>query len=264
MPSRAIGGSRSASTTPTQVSAPELIGTVGDQVARSAFTHTDHLTSGGSWTVVYRGRPATGAVPPLLQGVLIFAAGTGMSLLLAILIVVLATGRTRALRIADEKTDELTYNALHDSLTDLPNRALALDRATQLLARAPGTPYPVAALYIDIDTLGQINDAFGHAVGDKCVSEVADRIRGVLRDSDTAARVDGDEFVVLIDSEGLVGGPELVAERLLEVVREPFQTGGDSRTLPAAKRQRRSGSGHRALGRGTGRQCQIGDARSKI
>jgi diguanylate cyclase (GGDEF)-like protein len=212
---------------------PELIGTFGNQLAQTAFTHTDHLTADGGWTVAYRGSPDADAVPPLLQGLLIFAGGTGMSLLLAILIVVLATGRTRALRIADEKADELTYTALHDPLTDLPNRALALDRAKQMLKRAPGTPYPVAALYLDIDNLGQINDVFGHAVGDECLTAVADRIRGALRGSDTAARVDGDEFLVLVNRAGLVGGPELVAERLLEVVREPYQTGGDlGRCLP--------------------------------
>ncbi len=207
---------------------PELIGTIGSRLAKGAFTHTDHLTADGSWIVTYQELEATGAVSPLLRCFLIFAVGTGMSLLLAILIVVLATGRTRARDLAEEKANELTYNALHDPLTDLPNRTLALDRATQMLARAPGTPYPVAALYLDIDNLGLINDVFGHAVGDECVTTVADRIRGGLRESDTAARVDGDEFLVLIDCAVLTEGPHLVAERLLEVVREPFQTGGES------------------------------------
>jgi diguanylate cyclase (GGDEF)-like protein len=118
---------------------------------------------------------------------------------------------------------QLSYQAMHDALTGLPNRALVLDRATQMVARARRHRLPVAAVYVDIDGFKNVNDTFGHAAGDELIQAVADRLSGVIRGSDTVGRIGGDEFVVLLDSPTLDVAPELVAERMLEVLREPVE-----------------------------------------
>ena len=118
--------------------------------------------------------------------------------------------------------DEIRHQALHDSLTGLPNRVLVLDRVDQTLARARREHFEVAALFIDLDGFKDVNDTLGHAVGDKLLKAVAARFAGTLRESDTVARLGGDEFVVVAEGISLAAGPELVAERLLDVLAEPF------------------------------------------
>ena len=121
-----------------------------------------------------------------------------------------------------ELQTSLRHQALHDALTGLPNRLLALDRARQLLARARRQSLTVAALYVDLDSFKQVNDGFGHAVGDELLRLIAARLASVVRESDTAARLGGDEFLVLVEGEELDGGPELVAERILGTLRQPY------------------------------------------
>jgi diguanylate cyclase (GGDEF)-like protein len=126
----------------------------------------------------------------------------------------------------------LSHQSLHDALTDLPNRALVIDRAEQMLARARRSRTPVAALYVDIDGFKHINDSFGHATGDKLLRVVAARLSGVVRGADTVGRLGGDEFVVLLGDSTLDAGPELVAERICEVLGQPLVTQGtEGRTL---------------------------------
>jgi diguanylate cyclase (GGDEF)-like protein len=117
---------------------------------------------------------------------------------------------------------QLSHQSLHDALTGLPNRVLALDRAQQMLARARRLQIPVAALFVDLDGFKHVNDTFGHAAGDELLRTVAARLMTVVRAGDTAARLGGDEFVVLLEGSTLDAGPELVAERLLEVLRQPY------------------------------------------
>jgi diguanylate cyclase (GGDEF)-like protein len=118
--------------------------------------------------------------------------------------------------------DQIRHQAQHDSLTDLPNRALILDRAEQMLSDARQGQRPAAALFVDLDGFKEINDTFGHAVGDILLRDVTDRLKGVLRPSDTVGRLGGDEFVVLIGGGPSVEGPERVADRILAVLSEPF------------------------------------------
>ena len=145
-----------------------------------------------------------------------------MTLLLSLLILTLSRSRERALAMVAEKTGQLRHQAMHDALTGLPNRVLAIDRAEQMLARARRADQPIAVLYIDIDGFKHINDTFGHAVGDTFLKAVAARLETVVRAGDTAARLAGDEFVVLLEASTLDAGPELVAERVLDVLREPY------------------------------------------
>jgi len=126
--------------------------------------------------------------------------------------------------------EEIRHQALHDSLTGLPNRVLVVDRIRQTLSRARREHLEVAVLFIDLDGFKDINDTLGHAMGDKMLQAVAARFAGTLRESDTVARLGGDEFVVLAEGLSLAAGPELVAERLLDVLVEPFHLDNDSAT----------------------------------
>ena len=119
--------------------------------------------------------------------------------------------------------DQIVFQAVHDTLTGLPNRALILDRTEQMLARARRTYVPVAALFIDLDGFKDVNDSLGHAVGDRLLQAVTARLSAAMRESDSIGRLGGDEFVVLVDGTTMDAGPELVAERLLEILRSPFE-----------------------------------------
>ncbi len=155
--------------------------------------------------------------------------GTILSTLLALLVMVLATGRMRALSLVRAKTRELSeknralsHQALHDALTELPNRTLVLDRAERMLARAARDPHIVAgALFIDIDNFKQVNDSFGHAAGDQLLKIVGQRLVSTVRDQDTVGRLGGDEFVVLVESSVDDAAYDVLAERMTESLREP-------------------------------------------
>jgi diguanylate cyclase (GGDEF)-like protein len=149
--------------------------------------------------------------------------GAAISLLLGALVYVLGTGRIRSQTMAEERTDELQFQALHDSLTGLPNRALIMDRIAQLLARGRRHGTAGAALYIDLDDFKNVNDSLGHEAGDQLLKAVALRLASTLRGADTIGRMGGDEFVVLIDGSDPHVLPELVAERLLAVMKKPFE-----------------------------------------
>jgi diguanylate cyclase (GGDEF)-like protein len=134
----------------------------------------------------------------------------------------LASQATIAIRNA-RLLESIRHQALHDSLTGLPNRTLILDRVEQMLARARRRNSESAALFIDLDGFKQVNDTLGHDSGDRLLRSVAARLSATLREADTIARIGGDEFVVLVEGGAPTGSPEFVAERLLEVLREPFE-----------------------------------------
>lgn len=168
------------------------------------------------------------------KAVVLLIGGLALSLLLSVLVYVLGTGRARAISMVREKTLEITHQALHDSLTGLPNRELVLDRAERILARARREPrIVVAALFVDIDRFKYVNDSFGHAAGDTVLMVTAERLQGAMRDQDTVGRLGGDEFVVLLESSASEAPPEAVAERVIQVLREPVKL-ADGRTASAS------------------------------
>ncbi len=128
------------------------------------------------------------------------------------------------------REEELAFLATHDPLTGLPNRTLILDRVEQMLARSARNQTPVAALFIDLDNFKSINDTLGHGVGDELLRAVAARLKAVVRHVDGLGRLGGDEFVVIAEELSLAAGPELVAERLLEALKQPFKLGADGET----------------------------------
>jgi diguanylate cyclase (GGDEF)-like protein/PAS domain S-box-containing protein len=139
---------------------------------------------------------------------------------------VVLNGRDISERVALE--EELTRQAFHDGLTGLANRALFRDRLEQALARAQRSRAPLALLLVDLDGFKQINDNFGHDVGDQVLLQVAGRFADSTRPSDTIARFGGDEFAVLVEGGGEAYAISL-AERLLARLSEPAIVAG--RTL---------------------------------
>jgi diguanylate cyclase (GGDEF)-like protein len=199
------------------------IASSGKTPSGALFTHTLRFNADGSWIVHVVGSAHSTATA---QAVAVGALGVILSLLLFLLLALLTRSRTVAMRLVNRRNDQLEHQSLHDALTDLPNRALILDRAEQMLIRAKRQPLSVGALFIDLDNLKKINDTFGHETGDQVLQAVGVRLSEALRASDSVGRLGGDEFVVL--AEGDLGGvgPELVAERLLAVLAHPFNLKG--------------------------------------
>jgi diguanylate cyclase (GGDEF)-like protein len=149
--------------------------------------------------------------------------GIALSLLLGLLMFVLGTGRERARRQLVQRTNQLHHQALHDPLTGLPNRALVIDRIEQMLARDRRLDAAGAVLFLDLDDFKNVNDTLGHGAGDRLLDAVSSRLSSALRGGDTIGRMGGDEFVVLVDGSSPDVAPELVAQRLLDVMRQPFE-----------------------------------------
>lgn len=118
--------------------------------------------------------------------------------------------------------EQLTELAYHDTLTRLPNRLLFDDRLRQEIARANRDGYKLGILFIDLDRFKPINDTYGHAMGDKVLQEVAQRLRSELREVDTVARRGGDEFTVIITELRTPRAAEQIVEGLLECLVAPF------------------------------------------
>ncbi len=125
-----------------------------------------------------------------------------------------------------ELTSRLSYQAQHDPLTGLPNRALLEDRLRQALTQARRQGKMVAVLYVDLDRFKVINDTLGHDVGDLLLRDAAKRLEHTVRESDTLARPGGDEFVAVLPGIETVHAAEIAGERIMEALRDPFQLEG--------------------------------------
>ncbi|HEX5755214.1 MAG TPA: diguanylate cyclase [Arenimonas sp.] len=116
----------------------------------------------------------------------------------------------------------IQHVALHDPLTDLPNRELFRDRLASSLGRARRQGLQVALLYIDLDGFKQVNDQHGHGVGDQLLREVAVRLQGCIREADTVGRIGGDEFMVVLDGVSSSDDALLVAEKIRAQLEQPI------------------------------------------
>jgi diguanylate cyclase (GGDEF)-like protein/PAS domain S-box-containing protein len=126
--------------------------------------------------------------------------------------------------ISDRKRAEatITFQAYHDLLTGLPNRALFKDRLTQAMANARRHGLFLATMFLDLDRFKTINDTLGHLVGDELLQAVSYRLRGCLREGDTLARIGGDEFMLLLPHIRSRDNASHIAEKILAALKAPF------------------------------------------
>lgn len=138
------------------------------------------------------------------------------------------------LQALHENQRELDHLASHDALTGLPNRRLLEERLEHALARARRSGEHIALLYIDIDGFKEINDKYGHSVGDVVLKEAARRIRAVVREIDTVARLGGDEFIVLLDGNLQPGVIAQIAQKILDMLAPPILHAGQALQIGAS------------------------------
>lgn len=119
----------------------------------------------------------------------------------------------------------LAYMAQYDQLTGLPNRALFLDRLRNALTRARREHSRFAVLYLDMDEFKQVNDNFGHIMGDRVLQMVAQRLTHCMRDSDTVGRLGGDEFIILLEHIHHPGDAVMIKEKVLAALGKPYEIG---------------------------------------
>jgi len=139
-------------------------------------------------------------------------------------------GMARDISVRKRLEAQLQHRAWHDPLTGLANRALLLERLQHVIDRSQRERVDYALLLLDLDDFKQVNDRFGHASGDDVLIQFTQRVRRLLRPSDTFARLGGDEFAILLEQAGGQAGVWRVATRICEELRPPFSSQG--RRLP--------------------------------
>lgn len=152
---------------------------------------------------------------PLVAALLISAS-------LAVVVVLISS----LVSVHRDESFHLAQLAFYDPLTSLPNRALFMDRLSQANARSLRHGRMIALLFLDFDDFKLVNDRFGHAAGDALLAAVGDRLRNLVRGSDTVARLGGDEFAVLLEDVDDAGSACIVAQRLIDVLNYPVAYNG--------------------------------------
>ena len=138
--------------------------------------------------------------------------------------------------ISELKATQLQLEALatKDALTTLPNRLYFKDQLERLLAHSQREPQQFALLFIDLDNFKSINDSLGHAAGDEVLQQTAKRLRECVRETDTVARIGGDEFTIILPQIRSARGPEVVAGQVLKALSAPFTVAGNEHFLNAS------------------------------
>jgi diguanylate cyclase (GGDEF)-like protein/PAS domain S-box-containing protein len=133
-----------------------------------------------------------------------------------------------------DREEHMQHMAQYDALTHLPNRALFNDRLQQAIIAAQRNKAHLALMFIDLDKFKPVNDTYGHGVGDLLLKEVALRIQDCLRESDTAARIGGDEFVILLSAIETQQDASKVGEKILHALNQPFWLAGHTLQISAS------------------------------
>jgi diguanylate cyclase (GGDEF)-like protein len=136
--------------------------------------------------------------------------------------------------VLHNKQRELVHLATHDVLTGLPNRMLFMEKLQSAIEQATRRQEGLAVLFVDLDRFKQINDQFGHSVGDKVLAAVARRLKQVLCSADVVARLGGDEFIVLIEGPRSAEAAPAIASRIMEALNEELLMDGQSMTVGAS------------------------------
>ncbi|WP_152182939.1 sensor domain-containing diguanylate cyclase [Sulfurimonas indica] len=130
-----------------------------------------------------------------------------------------------------KQKDLLSYKANHDELTDLPNRALFNDRLSVAMKKADRNENAIAVFFLDIDFFKQINDQYGHDVGDAILKHFAERLQECLRAADTLARIGGDEFMIILEENKELTTSKTVAHKIITAMQEPIELGESSLSI---------------------------------
>lgn len=133
-----------------------------------------------------------------------------------------------------QTNEQILHLAHHDALTSLPNRILFYDRLNLAIAKARRDKELVAVLYLDLDGFKLINDTLGHDTGDALLREAAKRITACVRDSDTVARMGGDEFTVVLGNVRTLKGIDRVAKKIVAAIAAPFALDGKNCSVSAS------------------------------
>jgi len=195
---------------------------------RERFLATAHeaMASGEPFDVEYRVTAADGSV--------LWFSARGVPMLDAAGKVQRMVGVSRDITGQKRREEGVSFLAYHDALTGLPNRRLLQDRLSQALYSARRRDGKVGAMLIDLDDFKQVNDSGGHRVGDTVLREAAQRLGSCVRKSDTVARHGGDEFVILVSDFQTEADCQVVAEKVLRVLAQPFEAEGSSYRLGAS------------------------------
>ncbi len=145
-----------------------------------------------------------------------------------------ARQHARQLEALQQQADHLKEQAEHDALTGLYNRRVFDQTLNTCLAQACRYKRQFALLMLDLDQFKQVNDTLGHCAGDALLQQVAGRLCNLLRDTDTACRIGGDEFAILLPEILNIRQPAMLAERLVDALREPVQTGNGNVLVSAS------------------------------
>jgi len=128
----------------------------------------------------------------------------------------------RVIRSQQDIEERVKRQATHDSLTDLPNRLLILDRLSQLIFESPRHNHYVGVLFLDLDNFKKVNDSLGHSTGDQLLIDVGKRLTNCLRQGDSVGRLGGDEFVVLVSGLERISDINIAVEKIIAQLRTPF------------------------------------------
>ncbi len=215
-----------------QVANPAAAGIFGYDVAALRGRHVDELLARES---ELSASPAPGRRAEMV-GIRSdggrFPAEVSMGLLPSSGLVRIATVRDVTLQKADR--EQILLQATHDELTGLPNRRLFDDRLDMILRRAARSGEQVAVAFLDVDRFKSVNDGLGHAMGDRLLVSLSARLRACLRDSDTVARMGGDEFIFILPNLQRPEDAVHPARKLLEAVRAPLRIDGQELFVTAS------------------------------
>ena len=203
----------------------ELVGKTDIDLFGEAFGRGTRLDDIG---IMETGRPVIGVIESrrLAKGRTNWTLTTKLPLVDESGAVIGLVGITREINEMRETEVALQHLATHDTLTDLPNRFLMIDRLGRLLARAERSGTAFAVLYLDIDHFKDVNDTHGHELGDLLLQAVAKRLTKSLRQSDTVARIGGDEFVIILETVREIRAADAVGLKVQRALAKSFTLQG--------------------------------------